>query len=166
MPGDVIEEGERPGAMDQDVVNRVVDQVLADGVVATGLHRDEHLGADAVGAHHQHRRAHAAGNADHPSERPDLTHRVSGSRARHQPTNLLLGGLGAREIHARSGVQRLESRHALGFGDVREIDEVPDALLDINRGESVESLHVEPGDRERPHRRSVNHCAAEVLGVH
>ena len=47
--GEVVEEEERRGALHGDVVDAVVDQVGADGVVDAELEGDLELGADAVG---------------------------------------------------------------------------------------------------------------------
>ena len=47
--GEVVEEEERRGALDGDVVDAVVDEVLADGVVDAELEGDFELGAYAVG---------------------------------------------------------------------------------------------------------------------
>ena len=51
----VVEEEQRLGALDEDVVDAVVDEIGADRVVPAGHERDLELGADAVGARHQHR---------------------------------------------------------------------------------------------------------------
>ena len=48
--GEVVEEEERVSALHGDVVDAVVDEVLADGVVDAELEGDLELGADAVGA--------------------------------------------------------------------------------------------------------------------
>jgi hypothetical protein len=53
--GEIVEEEHRLGALHQDVVDAHRDQVDADGVVAVELEGQLELGADAVGAGHQHR---------------------------------------------------------------------------------------------------------------
>jgi len=53
--GDVVEEEEGAGAGDGDVVDAVVDQILANGVVLVGREGDLELGADAVDARDQRR---------------------------------------------------------------------------------------------------------------
>ena len=47
---EVVEEEQRLGALHQDVVDAVVDEIDADRVVPVGQERDLQLGADAVGA--------------------------------------------------------------------------------------------------------------------
>ena len=77
-PGrEVVQEEERLGALHQDVVDAVVDQILADGVVDVAVEGDFQLGADAVGAGHQHG---VAGSerlqAEQPAEAADLRQHV------------------------------------------------------------------------------------------
>ena len=55
--GVVVEEEQRLGARDDDVVGAHGDQVDADLVVPAGVDGQAQLGADAVGARHQHRPA-------------------------------------------------------------------------------------------------------------
>ncbi len=57
--GDVVQEEQWPRALHQDVVDAVVDDVVADRVVAAQRRGDLGLGAHAVGRGHQHRRRHA-----------------------------------------------------------------------------------------------------------
>ena len=52
---EVVEEEQRLGALDEDVVDAVIDEIGADGVVAAGHERDLQLRADAVGARHEDR---------------------------------------------------------------------------------------------------------------
>ena len=52
---EIVEEEQRLGALDQDVVDAVIDEIDADGVVPVGQERDLQLGADAVGARDEHR---------------------------------------------------------------------------------------------------------------
>ena len=51
----VVEKEQRHRALHQDVVDAVIHEVHANGVVTTGHERDLQLGADAVGAGDQHR---------------------------------------------------------------------------------------------------------------
>jgi hypothetical protein len=103
-PRDVIHERDRPGPMHQDVVHAVVDQVFADRVPASGLERHEDLGADPVGAEHQHRLAEAGRHPDHPAEGADLSHRERRPRRSHQLADPGLGGVGAGQVDAGGGV--------------------------------------------------------------
>ncbi len=53
--GEVVEEKERVRPLDQDVVDAVGDEVVADTLVPTRRNRDLELGSDAVGRSHQDR---------------------------------------------------------------------------------------------------------------
>ena len=55
--GEVVQEEQWHRALDEDVVDAVVDQVGADGVVLPRHERDLQLRADAIGAGHEHRLA-------------------------------------------------------------------------------------------------------------
>ena len=70
---EVVEEEERLGALHEDVVDAVVHEVGADGVVAARHERDLELGADAVGARDEHRLAVAvAVELEETAERADV----------------------------------------------------------------------------------------------
>ena len=90
----VIEEEQGLGALHEDVVDAVVDQVGADRVVPAGHERDLELGADAVCARDEHRLAVAVRvEAEKPAERPDLRqHARRGRRPceRLDPTDRLV----------------------------------------------------------------------------
>jgi len=89
---DVIHEKQRRGPLDKDVVNAVIDDILADGVVALGQRGDLELGADAVGAGDQQmllaRRLKEAAEAADPPHHP-----LGGGGAHH-----LLDDLNARHF--------------------------------------------------------------------
>ena len=55
---EVVEEEERLRPLHEDVVDAVIDEIDADGVVDAAHERDPQLGADAVGARDEHRIAH------------------------------------------------------------------------------------------------------------
>ena len=101
---DVVHEGDGSRAMHQDVVDAVVDEVLAHGVEPPGLEGDEHFGAHAVGAQDQRRPPHARRDPDHPAECPDMADRKRRPGSRHQLADPRLGRLRALEIHARRRV--------------------------------------------------------------
>ena len=86
-PGrEVVEEEERRGALHEDVVDAVVDEIVADGVVPVRQERHLQLRADAVGARHQHRFAKSSGRRDETARRTmpmsDSTPGVNVPRAR------------------------------------------------------------------------------------
>ena len=70
---DVIEKEERPRAEDRDVVDAMVDEIGADGVVPVHGEGDLQLRADAIDARDQHRLAHAGKvRREQPAEAADL----------------------------------------------------------------------------------------------
>ena len=68
--GEVVEEVERARALDGDVVDTVVDEVFADGVVTARHLGDFEFGADAIGGRDQHR-LFVAFEGVHGAEAPD-----------------------------------------------------------------------------------------------
>ena len=73
-PGrEVVEKEQRAGALDEDVVDAVIDQVDANRLVRVGQKRDFQLRAHAVGAGHQDRRFGPDGiEPEQPAERANL----------------------------------------------------------------------------------------------
>ena len=82
----VVEKEERPRALDEDVVDAVVDEIDADGAVDARHEGDAQLGADAVGARDEHGilRSPAAPRWNSPPNEPmsDRTPGVNVPRAR------------------------------------------------------------------------------------
>src|SRR5690606_38395380 len=72
--GEVVEEEQRFGTLYQHVVHAHADQVDADRVVAAELLGQLELGADAVGAGHQHRLAVFAGQVEQGAEAAEAAH--------------------------------------------------------------------------------------------
>ena len=92
---DVIEKEHWTRRVADDVVDAHRDAVDADGVVTAGLKGDHQLGADAVGARDQHRRAHLAGavESDQRAEATDAADHVragGGLRDRAEERNQAL----------------------------------------------------------------------------
>ena len=81
----VIEEEERLGALHQDVISTVVDDVLADGLEGSRLRGQHGLGADAIGGGHQRRRLHARQRSRivNPAEAADAGQHTGVVRAAH-----------------------------------------------------------------------------------
>ena len=78
---DIVEEEHRLGALDEDVVHAVVHEVGADRIVPARHERHLELGADAVGARHQHRLAvSVAVELKQSAERPDIGQHARGER--------------------------------------------------------------------------------------
>ena len=69
--GEIVEEEQRAGALHEDVVHAVVDQIDADRVVHAGHERDLELRADAIRARHEHGILHAGLEREQSAERTD-----------------------------------------------------------------------------------------------
>jgi len=83
---EVVEEEERLRALDEDVVDAVIDEVPADGPVDAAHERDAQFGAHAVGARDQHRVAQASlAEVEEPAERAELRQHPGGERRPRQP---------------------------------------------------------------------------------
>ena len=109
-PGrDVVEKGERRGAVDQDVVHRVIDEIFADGVVNPRRGGHEHLGSHAVGGHHEDGLPVAVRDAHHAAEPADGAARQGRACRAHQLGDAALRLLGGVELHPHGAV-------AVGFG--------------------------------------------------
>ena len=78
---EIVEKEQRPGALHEDVVDAVVHEVDADGVVAPQLGGDEDLRADPIGRGHERLRwvARQREEAAEAAQRPELA-RVSPAR--------------------------------------------------------------------------------------
>ena len=85
----VIEEEQRLRALHHHVVDAHRDQVDADGVVAAGVDREAQLGADAVGAGHQHRMPVAGRQLHQRAEAADAGEHLAALRALHQRLDAL-----------------------------------------------------------------------------
>ena len=111
--GEVVQEEQRLGALDQDVVDAHGDQVDADGVVAAQLLGQLELGADAVGAGDQHRLAVLAGQVEQGAEPAQAAHHLRAEAAPHQrldPLHDLVAGV---DVHARVAVGQGSGRRSL-----------------------------------------------------
>ena len=100
FPVAIIQKEKRARTLYQNIVDAVIDEVAADGVVDSGDESDFQFRADAVGRGHQHRRAHLRKRAvEHPAKAADLREgaRVE-SRAR-EFLDLLRGEVGGVDIN-------------------------------------------------------------------
>ena len=109
---DVVEEKQRTRAEHRDVVDAVVDEVLADGVVLVERDGQLELGADAVDARHEHRLAHALEiRAEQAAESARLAEHfrpVGGLELTAQPA---LETVAEINVHAGPGVGFLRGGH-------------------------------------------------------
>ena len=103
--GEVIEEEERRGALHGDVVDAVVDEVGADGVVDAEFEGDLELGADAVGAGDEDGLLVLAGiELEEAAEAADFAKHVAGEGALGEVLDALLGAVAAGDVDSGIGV--------------------------------------------------------------
>jgi hypothetical protein len=95
--GEIIQEEQRRRALHEDVVDAVIHQVDTDRPVTVRQEGDFQLGADAVGARHEHRLLEGGGvEFEQPAERADFrehTGRKGGLRQRLDAANGLVAGI-------------------------------------------------------------------------
>ena len=114
----VVEEEERVGALDGDVVHAHGHQVDADGVEAAGRFGHLQLRAHAVGRRHQHRVVVPAGHGHQAAEATDVAEdlgAVGGSHVAGDPVHRLVGGV---EVDA-GGPVPIAHRSSTDFVSVR-----------------------------------------------
>ena len=102
--GDVVQERDGRRAVDEDVVDAVVHQVLAHRVVNAGTDRHEHLRPHAVGGQDQDRAGEALRDAHHATESADGAERQRSAGRCHQGADAPLRLLSRVEVHASRGV--------------------------------------------------------------
>ena len=118
--GEIVQEEERPGTLDQDVVHAVVDQVLPHGVVATDQEGHLQLGPHPVGAGDQDRALHVPGHRVQSTEQSKLGEGVFVTSGRHQGLESLLGPLGGVQVDPRRTVVHSDAlRHEAPVPDAR-----------------------------------------------
>ena len=81
---DVVEEEERPRAATEDVVDAVVHNVIADGIVPPEADSHADLGADAINAAHQDRSV-ATRGGEEATEAANVAHDLRAERERIAP---------------------------------------------------------------------------------
>ena len=117
MPGsrrpsrDVVEEEQRPRALHQDVVDAVVDEVVAHRVVAPGQEGEFELGTDAVRAGHQDRALQPRGHAEEPAEGAQPGEGAGGGGGMQQRRDPLLGTIARIDVDAGVTVRKAALRH-------------------------------------------------------
>ena len=103
--GEIIEEKERGGTLDGDVVDAVVDEVGTDGVVDAELEGDLELGADAVGGRDEHGvRELVEIECEEAAEAADLGKDVPVEGLAREHLDALLGAVSGRYVDACVGV--------------------------------------------------------------
>jgi hypothetical protein len=107
----VVEEEQWHGTLHQNVIGAVVDEAVADGVVATGFDGDLDLGAHTVGAGHQQRRLVALGHTEHATKTTKRAARTGRHGALHQFGKTMLRVVRGVDVHAGTAI--VERRAAL-----------------------------------------------------
>eukprot|EP01092_Planopodium_desertum_P014841 TRINITY_DN7609_c0_g4_i2.p2 TRINITY_DN7609_c0_g4~~TRINITY_DN7609_c0_g4_i2.p2 ORF type:complete len:374 (-),score=160.05 TRINITY_DN7609_c0_g4_i2:543-1664(-) len=116
--GEVVQEEQRLGALHQHVVHAHGDQVDADRIVAVQLVGQLQLGADAVGARHQHRLAVLIGQVEQGAEATQAAHHFRTEAALDQgfdPLDQLVAGVDV-DTRITVGEGRRGGRRAVGHG--------------------------------------------------
>ena len=101
---DIIEEEERCRALNENVVDAVVHEIVSNRIVSVRLDRDLQLGADTVGTGHEDRRASRAREAHHAAKSAELPDRVGGVRRFNEPLDALFGRVRGLDVDARLAV--------------------------------------------------------------
>ena len=130
---EIVQEEERLGALHEDVVDAVVDEIAADGVVPAGHEGDLELRADAVGARHQHRLPIAlAVETEQPAERADLREHARRERRPRERLDAPDGFIAGVDVDAGGFVVA----HSLSLGPVRQKSSLPMSVcISARRGE-------------------------------
>ena len=101
LRSDVIEKEKRPRAEDSDVVDAMIDEIGADGVVAIHGESDFQFGADAIDARDQHRFAHAGEvRRKQSAEAADLAENFGPVRLPNELLNVALQSIAEIDINA------------------------------------------------------------------
>ncbi len=102
---DVVEEKQGAGTNDGDVVDAMVHEILADGIVAIGREGDFQLGADAVHAGDKHRFLHALEvGLEKTAEAADFTENLGTVGGANEGVNTLFDFVAEVHIDAGGGI--------------------------------------------------------------
>jgi hypothetical protein len=118
--GEVIEEEQRLGALDEDVVDAHADQVDADRVVAAELLGKLELRAHAVGAGDQYRFTVLVGQVEQGAESAEPAHHLRPETAPHQRLDALDDGVARIDVDTGIAVSHRAGRCG-GFGDCSRV---------------------------------------------
>ena len=115
--GQIVHEKQRRGALHGNVVDAVIDQVGADGVVDVHLEGDFQLGAHAVHARHQNR-VHPLRlvHGEQAAKAADFAQDAAGKSLVGEILDPLFGAIGAVNVHTCIGVGDGGLRGIMGHG--------------------------------------------------
>src|SRR6185437_7518035 len=115
--GEVVEEEERRSALDGDVIDAVVHEIGADGVMETELESDLELGADAIGRTNENGVFPALEvEAEESAEAANAAQDIAIKRLLGEKLDALLGAIGGMKIDASSGVSDGLGSFLVGHG--------------------------------------------------
>ena len=115
--GQIVHEEERRGALHRNVVDAVIDQVGADGVMDVHLEGDFQLGAHPVHAGDQNRvRPLHLVHREQAAEAADFAQHAAGKGLVGEILDPLLGAVGAVNVHPGVGVGDGGLRGIMGHG--------------------------------------------------
>ena len=115
--GQVVHEKERRGALHRNVVDAVIDQVGANGVMDVHLEGDLQLGADAVDARDQNRvDPLRLVHGEQAAEAADFAQNAAGKGLVGEILDPLFGAVGAVNVHTSIGVGDGGLRGIMGHG--------------------------------------------------
>ena len=98
---EVIEKEQRRRALHEDVVDAVIDEIGADRAVLVRHERDLELGADAVGARHEHRLLERGGvELEQAAERSDVRQHAGRERGFREPLDAADGFVARIDVDA------------------------------------------------------------------
>ena len=102
---EIIEKEKRTRAHDRDVVDAMIDQILANRVMPPGKDSDVQLGADAIHAGDEHGIFHAGkGRAEESAEGADTAENARTVGAAHQRGQSVFQRVAETDVHARFGI--------------------------------------------------------------
>jgi hypothetical protein len=121
LAADVVEEEKRMRAKDRDVVDAMVHEIHADGIMSIQGERDLQFRADAIDARDQNRVAHPGkGRAKQSAEPADLSEDLRAMRFFDERLNLSLQPIPKIDVNARCRIGFLFVCHVERSRDISE----------------------------------------------
>ena len=112
---DVVQEEQRISPLHQNVVDAVVDEVVANGSVPTRVDGNAQLRTDAVSARHEHRTRYIRRSPKHSAEPPELAAGSRGTSRQDVRLDALFRILGRVDVDTRAAVVELLAHATTSF---------------------------------------------------